>query len=116
MPKNDIIDDLISAGIIVAVGYGIYKILRSFGNLKKGNEATEETILTESNELTTFSSSYRNGKESRTKKSYCVYTDDKVKYPDHYFCLKCYKHIYFNSGDTVPRCECGNDEFMAEDD
>ncbi|MBD3341718.1 MAG: hypothetical protein GF353_21615 [Candidatus Lokiarchaeota archaeon] len=117
MAKDDIIDDLISAGIIVTVGYGIYKILKSFGNLRKGSEVNEEMILSESHEpTTTYSSSYQN-QGSRIKKSYCVYSGEKVKYPDTYNCTRCSKYYYFNSGDLVPICErCGYDEFIGEDD
>ncbi len=42
--KDDAIAGLIAAGIITVVGVGLYAVLKSFGNYKKGDEVGEDEI------------------------------------------------------------------------
>lgn len=48
--NDDLISGLIAAGIIVAVGVGIYKVLKSFGHFENGEEISESNISSSNTE------------------------------------------------------------------
>jgi len=41
---DDLINGLIAGGFIIAISYGVYRILKSFGRLKKGQKANTKEV------------------------------------------------------------------------
>lgn len=45
MADDDFIQKMVAAGLLVLVGYGIYRVLKSFANLHEGDEVTASEIV-----------------------------------------------------------------------
>lgn len=44
--KNDVIGFLIRAGLVVAAGYGVYRIVRGFSKFQPGEKVSDTALLT----------------------------------------------------------------------
>ena len=43
--KDDFVGSLIAAGVVVAVGYGSYRVLKAIGDLPTGQLATADIVI-----------------------------------------------------------------------
>ncbi len=97
---DEIIGGLIAAGIIVAIGYGVYRVIKSFGSFDTGDKIHQEEIS-----KTDITKSYSS---KALKCVFCGSTND-VQPCNWDACREyvCEDHRY--SGDCV-MCDWNNDD------
>jgi hypothetical protein len=106
MLKDDIIENLLTLGIIAVAGYGIYKILESFGNFNTGDQVTKNEIIN-SPSSTHYSDLNIKTTSSSNKKTSCG---------AYYLCSNCGYSEFFSPGKKLICQVCGSYKLIDDDD
>jgi len=93
MSDNDSIDGLIALGFLALVGFGFYKVIKSFGSFERGEEVTEDDLVDEGY----YSESIENKDEENEPCENCGDFNPEL-FEECGHCKNCHK--------ACERCEC----------
>jgi hypothetical protein len=101
--EDDYIGGLITAGLLVLVGYGVYRVLKSFGTFSAGDEIASQQLTSPTTWIPPI---------KYDKCDVCGSTDGLVECKEHCGNHLCQKHIDYYWG----RCYSCDDNINGGDD